>query len=133
MFISSPNPLFALERGLNNFFFASWRNLVWSSLGLLFAVLAALSRLPAAQRVLLGLLLAVSLDTLLTSTLMWGGFYPPDNTRIHLMYEAPLIVFWVFVPCWLVERRRRPAEPAAAKSSRKARAGGLSAARGRGQ
>jgi hypothetical protein len=132
VFITSPNPLFAVERGLNSLFFAPWRNLVWSSLGLLFAVLAALSRLPAPKRLLLGLLLVVSLDTLLTSTLMWGGFYTPDNTRMHLMYEAPLIVFWVFVPCWLVERRRRHAEPAVAKSSRKERAGSVSAARGRG-
>lgn len=49
---------------------------------------------------------------------MFGGFWIADNSRMRLMYEAPLIVLWFFVPYRMLglrwspgQRNRRAANP----------------------
>jgi hypothetical protein len=108
-FQSSPNPLFAIERAINRTIFGGWPSVIWNTLCLVLALLCLFTALPAPQKIALALLLGFIFYTIGLSTWTFGGHWIADNSRMRLMYEAPLIALWVFVPYWLLALARRPA------------------------
>jgi hypothetical protein len=106
VFESARNPLFAVEKRINHALFESWPSVAWNSLCLLIGMLGLLGRLPVPHKMTLALVLGFVLYTIGVSTWLFGGFWPPDNSRMRLMYEAPLIVLWCFVVTQLIVLRR---------------------------
>ncbi len=97
-FNASSNPLFVLERAINSALFGSWPSVIWNSLCVLVGLFCLLAPLPGRQKVTLGLLLGFIIYAIGVSTWTFGGYWIADNSRMRLMYEAPLIVLWFFVP-----------------------------------
>jgi hypothetical protein len=106
VFNASQNVLFAIEKRLNATIFGSWPSVVWNSLCLLLGVLCLLTRMPGPQRMILALLLGFIIYTIGVTNWTVGGFYIADNSRFRLMYEAPLIVLWFFVPYRILALRK---------------------------
>ena len=97
-FKASRNVLFAIERSINAAIFGSWPSVIWNSLCLLLGTLCLVTRMPASSKVVLALLLGFIIYTIGASTWTFGGYWRGDNSRMRLMYEAPLIALWIFVP-----------------------------------
>ena len=98
VFNASSNPLFVLERAINSALFGSWPSVIWNSLCVILGLFCLLAPLPDCQKVTLALLLGFSIYAIGVSTWTFGGYWIADNSRMRLMYEAPLIVLWFFVP-----------------------------------
>jgi hypothetical protein len=102
--------LFAIEKGLNATIFGSWPSVVWNSLCLLLGVLCLLTRMPAPQKMILALVLGFIIYTIGVTAWTVGGFWIADNSRFRLMYEAPMIVLWFFVPYRILGLLKRRGE-----------------------
>ena len=102
---SSQNVLFMVEKGINRAIFGTGLGAMWTALCLVLGVLLLLTSISSEQKILLSLLLAFILFSVFVSTWLFNGTWISDNTRMRLMYEAPMVALWFSVPYRLIRLR----------------------------